>query len=74
MLMGITRIGNLIINENGFNLLFIIVENDMTATWLSRQRERGEGGPWGSEPGGWAGEDGESVKRCVIFKTTFHKI
>ena len=36
MLMGITRIGNLIINENGFNLLLIVVENGMTgqrAAW-----------------------------------------
>lgn len=75
MLMGITRIGNLIINENGFNLLLIVVENGMTGQRAARESARGEGGhAWGRGPGDWTGGEGESVKRCVIFKTTFHKI
>ena len=32
MLMGITRIGNLIINENGFNLLLVFCGGEMTAS------------------------------------------
>lgn len=42
--MGITRIGNLIINENGFNLLLIVVENGMTGQRAARLSARGEGG------------------------------
>lgn len=46
--MGITRIGSLIINENGFNLLLIVLKNQMTFQLADEvQTTR-----WGCLPGG----------------------
>lgn len=73
MLMGITRIGSLIINENAFNLLFIIAWAVRTLSPVGGKEDEADApacrGLRSSDRGAC-----ESVKHCVNFKTTFHKI
>lgn len=74
MLMGITRIGNLIINENGFNLLLVFCGGETTPSAGCLVGSAMRSGPDEGRHGNLSGRGGESVKRCVIFKTTFYKI
>jgi hypothetical protein len=70
MQMGIKRIGNIIINANGFNLIFnlnIIPGNEkVNIEWAGRVGR-------GRKPSR-NGACRENVKRHVVYKTAFHKV